>query len=414
MGNPVPIKAGFFSSDFVQNNPFEGLKRTMNFETKAIRIGQRFDPTTGAVIVPIYQSTTYAFHSVGEPRSFEYTRSGNPTRHAYETCLASLECGKHAVTYSSGMAATDAALALLEPGDHIVSCFNIYGGTLRLFETIYKKRGIQFTYVRGNKPADFAAAVKPNTRMVWLETPANPTLELLDIQGISEATRGIGATLRQELQVLVDNTFCSPYLQTPLNLGATVSLQSTTKYIGGHSDLVGGAVITNDDSLAEKLRYYQNTVGAIPSAFDCYLALRGMKTLSLRMKQHCANAQRLAQFLEQHPKVERVFYPGLPTHPDHELAKRQMRGFGGMLTFIAKTDRAGLNRMIDGITCFFFAESLGGVESLICHPPTMSHAVLTEEQRQEMGIPDNMLRLSVGIEHIDDLLEDLSKALDRI
>ncbi|MGF1574230.1 MAG: trans-sulfuration enzyme family protein [Sumerlaeia bacterium] len=380
----------------------------MKFETKAIRVGQKIDPTTGAVIVPIYQSTTYAFHSVGEPRSFEYTRSGNPTRHAYETCLASLECGKHAVTYSSGMAATDAALSLLQPGEHVVSCSNIYGGTLRLFESVYKKRGIEFTYVKGDNPADFAAAMKPNTRMVWLETPANPTLELLDIEAISAATRS------DKIQVLVDNTFCSPYLQNPLKLGATLVLQSTTKYIGGHSDLVGGAVITNDDETAEALRFYQFTVGAVPSAFDCYLALRGMKTLSLRMKQHCENALAVARFLRQHPKVDRVYYPGLEEHPSHELAKRQMRHFGGMVTFVAKTDRAGLNRMIDGITCFFFAESLGGVESLICHPPTMSHAVLSEEQRMEMGIPDNMLRLSVGIEHIDDLLEDLAKALDRI
>lgn len=380
----------------------------MKFETKAIRVGQKIDPTTGAVIVPIYQSTTYAFHNVGEPRQFEYTRSGNPTRHAYETCLASLECGEHCITYSSGMAATDAALAILEPGDNVVSCYNIYGGTLRLFESIYVKRGISFTYVKGDNPADFAAAIKPNTRLVWLETPANPTLELLDIAAISKATRS------ERVNVLVDNTFCSPYLQNPLTLGATLVLQSTTKYIGGHSDLVGGAMITNDPVLAEKLRFYQFSVGAVPSAFDCYLALRGMKTMSLRMKQHCANALRIAQFLEVHPKVERVYYPGLPNHPSHELAKRQMRDFGGMVTFVAKTDRAGLNRMINGITCFFFAESLGGVESLICHPPTMSHAVLTEEQRVEMGIPDNMLRLSVGIEHIDDLLEDLSKALDRI
>jgi len=380
----------------------------MKFETKAIREGQPIDPTTGAVIMPIYQSTTYAFHEVGVPRQFDYSRSGNPTRHALETCLASLEQAKNCKTFSSGMAATDAVLSLLGPDDHVVACENLYGGTRRLFDNIAKKWKIEFTYVPGEDSEDFKAACKENTKLVWLETPANPTLELLDIAAISQATKHDGR------YSVVDNTFLSPYFQNPLVLGADIVLHSTTKYIGGHSDVIGGAVMTNDDEVAEIIYNYQNDVGAIPGAIDCYLTLRGSKTLAVRMRQHEANALAVAEYLETHDKVENVFYPGLKNHPQHELAKKQMSGFGGIVSFHAKTDRAGLNRFIDGVECFFYSESLGGVESLICHPATMSHAVLTEEQRTQMGIKDSTIRLSVGIEHIDDMLEDLEKALARI
>ncbi len=381
----------------------------MRFETKAIRVGQDVDPATGAVITPIYQSTTFKFQEVGRPDAsgFEYSRSGNPTRRALEQCIAALENAEQGLAFASGMCATDAVLSPMEPGDHVVAAVNLYGGTLRLFESFYKKRQTTFTYVGGNDMAEFEAAITPKTRYLWIETPTNPKLQLIDIAAVAEIGK------RHGIPVVVDNTFASPYFQRPLDLGASVVLHSTTKYIAGHSDVIGGAVVTNDPKLHEAFYFYQNTVGGVPSPFDCYLSLRGLKTLSLRMRAHEANALQIAKFLEGHPLASDVCYPGLPSHPQHELAKRQMDGFGGMVTFELKGGRDAVNKFIAGLEYFFFAESLGGVESLVCHPPTMSHAVLTEAQRAAMGITDGTIRLSVGIENGDDLVEDLAGALER-
>lgn len=379
----------------------------MKFETRAIRVGQPVDTATGAVIMPIYQSTTYAFRGVGEPASsgFEYSRTGNPTRTALQACLASLEEAKHCVAFSSGMAACEAVLSMLRPGDNVIAVANIYGGTIRLFDMVWKDRGVTFTYVDGKRPEAFAAAITPATKMIWIETPTNPNLELTDIAAVSDLARKRG------VPVVVDNTFLSPYFQQPLTLGADIVLHSTTKYIGGHSDVIGGAVATNSAEFNEKLLFHQNTIGAVPSAFDCYLALRGVKTLAVRMRQHAANAQAIAEFLAGHPAVETVRYPGLPTHPQRELVARQMKGCGGMVTFELRGGRPALERFVSRLRCFFYSESLGGVESLVCHPQTMSHAVLTEEQRLAMGVTPQTARLSIGIEHIDDLLGNLKEAL---
>ena len=377
----------------------------MRFTTKAIRAGQQPDSATGAVIVPIYQTVNFVFDDIGRPHGFEYSRSANPTRTALEQCLASLEEAKHGLAFGSGMAAVDAVLSLLRPGDHVVSAEHIYGGTFRLFEKVYVPRGITFSYVDGTRPQAFAEALRPNTRLIWIETPANPLLQLVDVRAVAQIARGHGA------KVVADNTFSTPYFQRPLTQGVDIVMHSTTKYISGHSDVVGGAVLLNDDALHEQIRFYQNAVGAIPGPQDCWLSLRGLKTLGVRMKQHEANAKAAAAFLSNHPKVQETIYPGLASHPQHELAKAQMDGFGAIVTFRLNGGNERVSRLVKALKLFLFAESLGGVESLICHPATMSHGTLTAQERQQVGITDGTIRLSIGIEDERDLIEDLEQAL---
>jgi cystathionine beta-lyase/cystathionine gamma-synthase len=377
----------------------------MRFSTKAIRVGQQPDPTTGAIVPPVYQAVNFVFDDVGRPHGFEYSRSGNPTRTALEQCLASLEEARHGLAFGSGMAAGDAVLSILRPGDHVVSAQHIYGGTFRLFEQVHRPRGVSFTYVDGTRPDAFAEAIQPATKLVWIETPANPLLQLVDVRAVSKIAHDRGA------KVAADNTFPSPYFQRPLTQGADVVVHSTTKYISGHSDVIGGAVVTSDDRLYEAIKSYQNAAGAVPGPWDCWLSLRGLKTLAIRMRQHEANARAIAGFLENHSEVRETIYPGLPSHPQHDLAKAQMDGFGAMVTFRLDGGVERVRRFVKALRVFLFAESLGGVESLVCHPATMSHATLTPQEREQMGITDGTIRLSVGIEDIEDLIEDLDQAL---
>lgn len=377
----------------------------MRFATKAIRVGQPPDPSTGSIIVPIYQTVNFVFDEVGKHRGYEYSRSANPTRTALEQCLASLEEARYGLSFGSGMAAEDAVLSILRPGDHVVSSRSIYGGTFRLFESVYRPRGVEFSYAEGTDVSAMVAAIRPNTRLVWTETPANPLLQLVDLRALSARCRERG------LPLVVDNTFASPYFQRPLSLGADVVVHSTTKYISGHSDVVGGAVLTSDDKLHEAFRFYQNAVGAVSGPQDCWLSLRGLKTLAVRMRQHEQNALAVARFLQDHPKASHVLYPGLPSHSQHELAKAQMDGFGAMVTFRLEGGLEQARRFVATLKLFLFAESLGGVESLCCHPATMSHATMSPQQRQEVGITDGTIRLSVGIEDAQDLLDDLQQAL---
>ena len=379
----------------------------MEFETKAIHDGQQPEALTGAVAVPVYQTSTYQQDGIGRPRAFEYSRTGNPTRQALEEALASLEGGAHGLAFASGVAATTAVLQLLGPGDHVVAGDDLYGGTYRLLEKVYRPWGVQVDYADSASPAAFAAALRPNTRLIWVETPTNPLLKLVDVAAVAKVAQRAGALLA------VDNTFASPYFQRPLELGADLVVHSTTKYLGGHSDVVGGAVVSRRDDLHEKLQFYQNAAGAIPGPWDSWLVLRGLKTLAVRMREHERNAQHLAKILEDHPAVERVFYPGLASHPQHELARRQMSGFGGMLSLELKGGFAAVERFVARLKVFTLGESLGGVESLACYPPRMTHASLPAEERQRRGIRDNLVRLSVGIEHVKDLEADLLGALAR-
>jgi len=379
----------------------------MKFATKAIRVGQEPDPTTGAVIVPIYQCANFVFKDVGQPNAFEYSRSGNPTRSVFEKCLASLEDAEYGLAFGSGMAAVDAAISILRPGDHVISSENIYGGTFRLFETVAAPRGIRFTYVDGTRPEAFAEAICPETKLVWIETPANPLLQLVDVKAVS------GITRQHNLLLVADNTFSSPCFQRPLTQGADVIVHSTTKYISGHSDVIGGALVTNHAALYEQYLFYQNAVGAVPGAFDCWLGLRGLKTLAVRMKKHEENAIKAAQALTQHPKAHAVIYPGLESHPQHTLAKAQMDGFGSMITFQLEGGLQTVRRFVQAMEIFLFAESLGGVESLVCHPWTMSHGVMSPNEKKKIGISEGTIRLSIGIEDIDDLIEDINTALNR-
>ena len=379
----------------------------MEFETKAIHDGQQPEALTGAVAVPVYQTSTYQQDGIGRPRAFEYSRTGNPTRQALEEALASLEGGAHGLAFASGVAATTAVFQLLAPGDHVVAGDDLYGGTYRLLEKVYRPWGVQVDYADSASPAAFAAALRPNTRLIWVETPTNPLLKLVDVAAVAKVAQRAGALLA------VDNTFASPYFQRPLELGADLVVHSTTKYLGGHSDVVGGAVVSRRDDLHEKLQFYQNAAGAIPGPWDSWLVLRGLKTLAVRMREHERNAQHLAKILEDHPAVERVFYPGLASHPQHELARRQMSGFGGMLSLELKGGFAAVERFVARLKVFTLGESLGGVESLACYPPRMTHASLPAEERQRRGIRDNLVRLSVGIEHVKDLEADLLGALAR-
>jgi cystathionine gamma-synthase len=374
------------------------------FSTKAIHAGQEPDPTTGAVITPIHQSSTFAQDGVGAARAgYEYSRSSNPTRTALQECLAALEDGRHGIAFGSGMGASDVLLrALVRPGDHIVIPHDAYGGTFRLIDKVLRPWGIEYTSVDLADIPALRAAVRPRTRVIWCETPTNPLLGIADIAAVAEVAREADARL------IVDNTFASPYLQAPLALGADVVLHSTTKYIGGHSDVVGGALITSDDELAEQLRFIQNAVGSVPGPFDAWLTLRGVKTLAVRMERHSDNAERVAELLAGHPAVAEVRYPGLPEHPGHEIAAKQMRRFGGMVSFRLADGRGAALRVCAATEIFTLAESLGGVESLIEHPGQMTHMSVADS---ELAVPDDLVRLSVGIEDVEDLLEDLRQAL---
>lgn len=374
------------------------------FSTRALHVGQGPDLETGAVVQPIHLATTYKQDAVGSHRGYEYSRSGNPTRNALEECLASLESAGHALAFASGLAATLTLLALYEPGDHVVFTNDVYGGTFRLFEQVLRRYGLRFSSVDVRDPEAVTASFTADTRLLWLESPTNPLLRLADISALGRLAHQRGIT------VCVDNTFASPYLQRPLELGADVVMHSATKYLGGHSDLVAGALMTRSAGLAERLRFHQNALGAVPSPFDCWLLLRGLKTLALRMERHCENALAVARFLEGHPQVARVHYPGLPSHPQHELAARQMSGFGGMVSF--EVEEGVALRLLAELRVFTLAESLGAVESLAEHPGRMTHASIPPDIRREAGLGDGLIRLSVGVEDAADLLADLGQALE--
>lgn len=377
----------------------------MNFATKAIHIGQAPDPSTGATIVPIFQTSTYTQEGVGKHKGYEYARTGNPTRTALQECLASLEGAKHGLCFASGTAASATVMNLLSAGDHIVCGDDVYGGTYRLFQLVLTRYGLTYSFTDMTDVQRVADAIRPNTKMIWLETPTNPLLTVFDIAAIAKLAKSRG------LICVVDNTFASPFLQSPLELGADIVVHSTTKYIGGHSDVVGGAVLLNDDKMYETIKYHQNAVGGVPGAFDCWLTLRGVKTLAVRMRQHCDNAMKIARYLSEHPAVDQVRYPGLPSHAQHALARRQMRAFGGMVSFTIKGDTAAAHRILGRTKLFSLAESLGGVESLIGHPATMTHASIPKDERDRRGITEGLIRLSVGIEDGDDLIADLDQAI---
>ena len=378
----------------------------MKFETQVIHAGQEPDPRTGAVMTPIYATSTYAQSSPGKDKGYDYARTRNPTRDALQDCLAALEGGTAGFAFSSGMAASASVLELLDAGSHIVAMHDLYGGSYRLFERVRKRTaGLQTTFVDLSRPENLERSIKENTRMVWIESPTNPLLQLVDLKAIAEIAR------RHKLLTVCDNTFASPWIQRPLELGCDIVVHSTTKYLNGHSDVIGGAAVVRSPELKEKLAFLQNAVGGVPSPFDAFLTLRGIKTLAVRMERHCANASRIASYLEQHPKISRVLYPGLPSHPQHALAKRQMSGFGGMITAVLDRDLSGVRRMLERTQLFTLAESLGGVESLIEHPAIMTHASLPEDVRAGLGIDDGLVRLSVGIENVDDLLAELEEAL---
>ena len=377
------------------------------FSTRCVHAGQAPDPTTGAITTPIYQTSTYVQDGLGRHKGYEYARTQNPTREAAEANIAALEEGKAGIAFASGMAAIDAVSTLLESGDHVVVTENTYGGTFRLFEQVLRRYGLDFTYVDTSVQEQTAAALRPETRMIFVETPANPILGLTDLAGLAALARP------RNITVVVDNTFASPCVQQPLTLGADLVVHSTTKYLNGHADSVGGMVVGRRDDQIEWLKFIQNAAGAILSPFDAWLLLRGTKTLALRMAAHNAAGQALAEFLDSHPKVTRVFYPGLPDHPHHALAVRQMRGFGGMVAFDLGSLEAA-RTVLEGVSLLSLAESLGGVESLISHPATMTHASVPAEQRRARGITDGLVRISAGIEDVDDLREDLAQALERI
>src|SRR5579884_910863 len=374
------------------------------FATRAIHAGQGPDPATGATIVPIYATSTYTQAAPGQHKGYEYSRSGNPTRAALEACLAALEGGERGLAFASGLAATTAVLSTLRPGDEVAAAADLYGGTFRLLERVFRPWGLVARYTDDPSPDGFRKIVTPKTRLVWIETPTNPLLQILDIAALADIAHKAKAPLA------VDNTFASPYLQQPIRLGADLVVHSTTKYLGGHSDVVGGAVVGRRE-LLQPVAFYQNAAGGVPGPFDAWLTLRGVKTLAVRMDRHCANARRLAAWLAEQPQVERVYYPGLPSHPGHEVAKRQMRDFGGMISVRVKGGKDGALRLLTRTKLFSLAESLGGVESLACHPATMTHASIPAEVRQARGVDDGLVRLSVGIEDADDLQEDLRQAL---
>jgi cystathionine gamma-lyase len=374
------------------------------FATRAIHAGQDPDPTTGATIVPIYATSTYTQAGPGQHKGYEYSRSGNPTRTALESCLAALEGGEQGLAFSSGLAATTAVFSILRPGDEVAAAADLYGGTFRLLDKVFKPWGLHAQYTDDPSIDGFATIITSKTKLVWIETPTNPLLQILNIAALAELTHKHGAIFA------VDNTFATPYLQKPLAMGADVVVHSTTKYLGGHSDVVGGAVI-GSKKLLEPIKFYQNAAGGVPGPFDVYLTLRGIKTLAVRMDRHCANARELAEWLLKHPAVDRVLFPGLETHPGHTIARKQMLNFGGMVSLRLKGGTPAAHKFMTRIKLFSLAESLGGVESLCCHPATMTHASIPVEVRTARGVDDGLIRLSVGIEDIEDLKADLSQAL---
>ncbi|MFL5590021.1 MAG: cystathionine gamma-synthase [Ktedonobacteraceae bacterium] len=377
----------------------------MKFATKAIHAGQEPDPSTGAIIAPIFQTSTYVQAGLGEHKGFEYSRTQNPTRSALEECMAAIEEGRYGLAFASGMAAESAILSLLSADEHMVSCDDLYGGSYRIFERVMRRYNVETTYVAAGNIAGYEQAIRPNTKMIWLETPTNPLLRLIDIQAVAEIAH------RHNLLLVVDNTFASPYFQQPLKLGADIVVHSTTKYLNGHSDIIGGALVLNNEEVYQAIKFYQNAAGGVPSPFDSWLTLRGIKTLAVRMRQHEENAIAVAKFLTEHPRVEKVYYPGLPAHPDYALAKRQMSGFGGMVSFQFKGVYADVDKVVRRFKVFGLAESLGGVDSLACHPASMTHGSIPKDIRESRGLTDTLLRLSVGIEDVDDLLADLEQAL---
>jgi cystathionine gamma-synthase len=376
----------------------------MKFETQAIHAGQDPDPATGAVMTPIYQTSTFAQQGVGRHRGYEYARTGNPTRTALETCLAALEGGRHSLAFASGMAAIDTVLRLLAPGDHVVAGRDVYGGTYRLFERVLKTFGLEFTYVDTTQLTEIESALRANTRLLWLETPSNPLLRVSDLHAVADVVH----RARPGAWMAVDNTFATPYLQRPLELGADIVVHSTTKYLGGHSDVVSGAIVVRSDEIRERLAFLQNAVGAVPGPMDCFLVLRGIKTLAVRMDRHGESAARVAEFLASQPKVERVIYPFADSHPQHELARRQMRSGGGMVSFTLRGGAEAAVHVVERTHVFTLAESLGGVESLIEVPAAMTHA---STAGSPIAIEPGLIRLSVGLENVDDLIADLNQAL---
>lgn len=378
----------------------------MKFGTKAIHAGVEPDPSTGAIMTPIYQTSTYVQAAPGDHKGYEYSRTHNPTRTALQNALAALENGTHGLCFSSGMASIDAVIKLLKPGDEVVSTNDLYGGTYRLFTKIFEGFGVRFRFVDMGDLRNVEAAMSPATKLIWAETPTNPLLRIIDIAGLAAIARKHGCLLG------VDNTFASPYLQTPIELGADIVMHSVTKYLGGHSDVVMGALVVKDEQLAERLAFIQNSSGATPGPQDCFLVLRGLKTLHLRMQRHCENGKTIAEWLVKHPKVDKVYWPGFASHVNHEVAKRQMRGFGGMISFTLKgDDMKDATRVLSSTKLFSLAESLGGVESLLGHPASMTHASIPREERLRNGLADTLIRLSVGLEDAEDLIADLEQAL---
>ncbi len=378
----------------------------LGFGTRAIHAGQEPDPTTGAVMTPIYQTSTFWQASPGKHQGYAYARGKNPTRTALEKCLAALENAKHGLCFSSGMGATDAVVKLLRPGDEVITGNDLYGGTYRMFTKVFANFGIKFHFIDLNDVNNINNYINANTKLIWVETPTNPTMQIVDIAACAAIAK------KNNVMLAVDNTFASPYLQNPLDLGADIVMHSVTKYLGGHSDVVMGALMVNDDSIYEQLAFIHNSCGATPGPQDAFLVLRGLKTLHLRMKAHCANGKEIAHFLRKHPKIEKVYWPGFTDHANHEIAKKQMRDFGGMISIVLKgADLDETFRIASNFKVFTLAESLGGVESLINHPATMTHASIPKQERENAGVVDNLLRISVGVEDVEDLLEDLKNAL---
>ena len=378
----------------------------MKFATKAIHAGVHPDESTGAIMTPIYQTSTYVQDGVGNHKGYEYSRTLNPTRHALEKNIAAIENGSFGACFGSGLAAIDCVIKMLNPGDEVISTNDLYGGSYRLFKTIFEKYGIKFHFVDMQHPASVEAHVNEHTKLIWVETPTNPMMNIIDIEAMASIAKKAGALL------CVDNTFATPYLQNPLDLGADIVMHSVTKYLGGHSDVVMGALVCNDEELAKEMYRIQNSTGAVTAPMDSFLVLRGIKTLHLRVQRHCENGEKLANFLVNHPKIDKVYWPGFPTHPNHDVARKQMRGYGGMISFTMKGNRLeDALEVVKKVEIFALAESLGGVESLIGHPATMTHASIPKEVREKTGVVDSLIRLSVGIEDADDLIADLTQAL---
>ena len=379
----------------------------MKFGTKAIHAGVSPDPSTGAIMTPIFQTSTYVQQSPGKHKGYAYARGANPTRNQLQQNIAALENGKFGLCFSSGMGATDAVLRLLNPGDEVITSNDLYGGSYRLFTKVYERAGIKFHFIDLTEASNFQAFITPKTKLLWIETPSNPLMRIIDIEACVKIAK------KNNIQVAVDNTFASPYLQNPLDLGADVVMHSVTKYLGGHSDVIMGALVFNDEPLYKELAFIANSCGAVPGPQDCFLVLRGIKTLHLRMERHCFNGKKIAAYLRDHPKVGKVYWPGFTDHPNHHIAKKQMKDFGGMLSFTLKDDRLEQAiKLMENVELFSLAESLGGVESLINHPASMTHASIPKEERIKNGLSDTLIRLSVGVEDIEDLIADLEKALD--